>query len=734
MMGMYRKYHNFIERALFPLILLLYPFLAVNQGIDVADSTYSLTNFQYFDSMNGTWMVATFLSNAVGWLLMHLPFGGTLLGMKCYTTLMQSALALLVYFGLRKRIPAPLLFLGEFLALGLCWCPSTILYNYLTYLLMTGGILLIYMGLSGTEMTGQASEGAAVEDISENTDRIPAGCRERGIERDVSGKKRRLCFAAAGVCLGVNIAVRMPNVVQAAFILAVWYGIMLISKRRDREDAERREGDTTAAVGDRRAERTSAGKRPLPWRELLAVTGWCLLGYAIGFGVPFAAVCIKYGVTSYPDMVYTMFAMTEQAADYKPTSMLTGMFRDYGTGLCWLAFAGLCAAAAGFAFWVRERLYGIRESVGRQDVGRENGRVQSGGRTGDFENGWNAYTITGVIIKAGYLLLLLVLLRFYWGRGMFHFRYYEYGNGSIYYPAVLLLLVTIAAAVLCLIGKQVRLEQKILAALVLLQIFLTPLGSNNDLYPIVNNLFVAAPFLLWVMWDRSAGRRTDAETVVLMAGRRRGEEERHVIDMYAGIERKQNGSAYDFVWRAPVAFLIAFVTVQSIGSHTNFVFQDGIYGEPRERQIKLPEKAAGVYTTLENGALLEELCAFIEEEGLTDREMITYGELPGLHYLLDMPPALSTGWADLDSYRMIEYTRDLAALEAEMQAGKEAPVIIVSSAVAAYWSDDGEAIGWFGVDVEEMAEDEKQRILSEWVRDYGYTERFGNARYVVYVK
>lgn len=689
MVAIYRKYHNIIENGLFPAVLLLYPFLIVNQGLDVADSTYSLTNFQYFGLMDGTWMVATFMANAAGWLLMHLPFGGTLLGMKCYTTLLQSATALMVYFGLKKRIAAPLLFLGEFLALGLCWCPSTILYNYLTYFLMAAAMLLLYRGLTA----GIFSAG-----VSPKVYECPGGCGVGSSQRGVSDRKQRLYFVAAGVCLGANVAVRMPNVVQAAFILAVWYGVALVSRQNDGKTMGQQAGvKAPAAEGATEKQAAGrayrAGRMRLPWSTLFRVTGWCLLGYAIGFGVPLAVICVRYGLSAYPDMVQTMFAMTEQAKDYKPSSMLTGMFGGYIRGLYWLAFAGVCIVAAGFAFWVRERIYGAGKRSGQH--GRGITDVQGDG----LREGRMAYNITGVIVKMVYVMLLLVLLRFYWGRGMFHFRYYEHGNGCIYDPTVLLLLVTIAAAVYCLTGKKVCVEQKILAALVLLQIFLTPLGSNNDLYPIINNLFVAAPFLLWVLWSRFA----------------------------------EKAGPYEFVWRAPAVFLILFVTVQSIGSHTCFVFQDGIYGEPRDMCVKVPEKAAGICTNLENGALLEELSDFIKEEGLTGREMITYGELPGLHYLLDMPTALSTGWPDLDSYRMTEYTRDLAALETESGAGKEMPVIIVSPAVAAYWSDDGEAINWFGVDVEKMAADEKQRILAEWIRDYGYTEVFGNARYVVYM-
>lgn len=592
---------------------MLYPLLTVNQGLDVADTTYSLTNFQYFGSMDGTWMVATFLANVTGWLLMHLPFGKTLLGMYFYTSLVQSVTALSVYFGLRKRMPAPLLFLGEFIALGLCWCPSTILYNYLTYLLMTAGILFLYHGICG---------------------------------------RKPLYFVAAGICLGANVAVRMPNVAQAAFILAVWYGIVI----NGRKNTEKGSG---------------------LWTALFRETGWCLLGYGIGFGTPLVVICVRYGVSAYPDMVYTMFAMTDQAVDYKPASMMTGMFGDYARGLYWFLFAVVCMALGWLLFTVREKIAVKKSGASGKNVG---------------------FVCGGI-----YAALFLILLRFYWGRGMYTFRYYEHDYRSMYYPTVLFLLVTIYLCGYCLFAKKIGFEKKILAVLLLLQIFVTPLGSNNALSPIINNLFLAAPFTLWVSYECVCARRQ---------------------------EKAWEKTA---VWAMPLTMLVLFVLVQSIGFHKNFVFQDGIWGEPRDRKVELPKKAAGIYTNRENGALLQELALFMQQEHLSGREMITYGELPGLHYLLDMPSALSTAWPDLDSYRMAEYRRDLEALAERIAAGEEPPVIVLSSSVAAYLSDDGEAMGWFDVDMEAMAADEKIQILAQWLGAYGYTEQYGDARYVVYV-
>ena len=597
----YKKYQNFIEKILFPALLILYPLSKINQGIDVSDTTYSLANFQYFISMDGTWIVATFLSNAVGNLMMHLPFGSTMMGMYFYTALVQSVTAFVVYAALRRRMPAPFVFVGEWIALGLCWCPSTMLYNYLTYLLMTAGILLLYEGIL---------------------------------------KDDKKYYVVAGICLGMNVAVRMPNVVQAALIIAVWYGAFIYGRT---------------------------------WQQAIRETLWCVLGYAVGFGVPLTAICIRYGVGAYPAMVKALFAMTDKATDYKPAAMVTGMFGDYTIGLYRLAFAGICMVGGWTLFALQRRLFSGKRGV-------------------------------MVWCKVLYVAVLLVLLRFYWGRGVFTFFYYD--DSSIYNASVLLILVGILTALYCLFRKNIRPWLKILAILVLVQVFVTPLGSNNYLYPIINNLFIVVPFLLWVAYDRYVSCR--AEDM-------RGE---------GGI--LSGTGALAFVWGAPFVLLIVLLFVQSTGFHMAYAFRDGIHGEARDTKLTTLVKAKNIYTNQDNAAWLEELAEYTKGAGLMGRELISYGELPGLGYLLDMPPALSTFWPDLPSYLMSEYERDMARLTTP-------PVIIVASPVAAYLNEDADGMNWFGSDREALERDEKLQILSAYMAEHSYREMFGNGRYVVYL-
>lgn len=184
------------ERFVFPLILFFYPFIGLLQGADITDTTYSLGYYQYGDVLDRMWYFATFLPNVIGSLLMHLPFGNTMVGMNVYCTLVICATALSVYYLLaRFEMPAWMNFIGLFLAESLCWCPRVILYNYLTYFFFTLGTLVLVRTLS----------------------------------RPVAAK--RMLFLA-GVLFGLNVMVRLPNVTEALMIVVLpAYGVWMHKKK-----------------------------------------------------------------------------------------------------------------------------------------------------------------------------------------------------------------------------------------------------------------------------------------------------------------------------------------------------------------------------------------------------------------------------------------------------------------------------------------------------------------------
>ena len=179
-----QKTENRLSKVVFPLVLLVFPLLLANQGIDVSDTTYSLGYYRFMEEMDVTWVLATYLANVAGAFLMKLPMGDTLLGMNFYTGLLVSATGLLCYAALSRWMPAWMAFAGELTALALCWCPTTILYNYLTYFLFSAGSLFLGRAL----FTGKS-----------------------------------VCYVLAGVCLGLNVTVRFSNLTEAALILAVWF-------------------------------------------------------------------------------------------------------------------------------------------------------------------------------------------------------------------------------------------------------------------------------------------------------------------------------------------------------------------------------------------------------------------------------------------------------------------------------------------------------------------------------
>ena len=164
----------------------MWPFAGIREGVDLGDSLYALTNYRFLSGSGSTWDMATFLSNRVGEGILHLPGAETLLGYKIYCTLLISLLAVLSYFVLKRFMPGWIAFTGEWIAVSLAWCPTVILYNTLTYFLLTLACLLLFLGVSSVPEKGSF-------------------------------------FVLAGVCLGLNVFVRFSNLTQAALILPVWF-------------------------------------------------------------------------------------------------------------------------------------------------------------------------------------------------------------------------------------------------------------------------------------------------------------------------------------------------------------------------------------------------------------------------------------------------------------------------------------------------------------------------------
>ena len=132
---------------IYRLLLLGFPMLHLNIGVDVADIGYNLANFEAFPHFNETWMLSTLLAQVVGKGMTFLPFGHTMMGMHFYCLLLLGGFAVLMFELLRKDFKPWMVFAGELLALCLCWSPKYILYQYMTYYLFCLAAVILVKGL-----------------------------------------------------------------------------------------------------------------------------------------------------------------------------------------------------------------------------------------------------------------------------------------------------------------------------------------------------------------------------------------------------------------------------------------------------------------------------------------------------------------------------------------------------------------------------------------------------------
>lgn len=387
-------------------------------------------------------------------------------------------------------------------------------------------------------------------------------------------------------------------------------------------------------------------------------TLYCAAGYLAGLLVPISVICVRYGASAYPRMISSLFGMTDHAADYKPTSMVQAMFADYIQYSAWLfLFAGYMALGLIFFY--------LLDKVNR---GKDK-------------------KIT-YVFEALYTLGLFVVLRFCYGRGMFDFNYSDYF--SMYKWVTVYLLIVIAMSLGALFYKTAGSDLRLWAVFLLVVIFVTPLGSNNGLYPVMNNLFLVLPVSVLMMEDL--------------------------------FRRSQRFKSKSFPFRITLGFVLVCTAVQSVLFGIGFVFHDkGVQKNDNRVVIELQcsDTGAGLATTVDKKKALEELDRYLYRHRLNEKQVILYGDIPALAYLFDMEPAISTTWADLDSNSMDMLERNLDRLAGD-RAPDELPVIILGcSSVESLTEESGLSY-------------QKLELIKDFAMENGYQECFRNVGYIVF--
>ncbi|MCR5498997.1 MAG: hypothetical protein K6F31_01225 [Acetatifactor sp.] len=641
-------------------VLILYPMRHVWVGGDLWDVGYNFGNFAYpgIQSMGKTWFFATYLSNAIGHLLTLLPYGHTVLGMNVYTGLFASLLAVLGYlFCTRSLKISPIFaFLGEMLALSMCWCPTAKLYDYLTYVFFLACMIFLYKGLV---------------------------------------KEKWWMLVLAGACLGLNVFVRFSNLPEMGLILAVWAYAFFDAWERGR--AADQEGAQTAeegALGAAEEGESEAGSVSWIGKGFSSLAKWtllCIAGYVIPLAIGFGWIAFRYGIGEYFQGIKLLFAMTENAADYKPLSMIAGLIWPFKEALYWIPRLVFFAVVAFLFVMVTDYLPLCLPEKAR-------------------EKGQRFFVVLGWIgmIAASLAMVIWIVFPRKEGAGRLTSFYYQ-SYDPVYWPCALTWMLAIGIALLHIIYLKGKKEDRLLGMMLILVGFLTSLGSNNGIYPTFNNMFVFFPYVL-------------AE----IAGFTRRTFEKASNRPKSASERKADVFPVAVVlW----AFL-GVVSVQIFLFGIFFVFCEGTGVKNANTAVSHNKALEGIYMSEERANALSELSEFVEREGLSGRKVILHGGVPSLSFYLGMPPAMHT-WSDLDSFSRDVCLETLQGLMTDIAKNDhEKPIVITSKKL----SEFGPIYPFRdSVDGVEPSGDEKWELIRSFMGFYKYEKVFENERFVVWM-
>ena len=298
----------------------------------------------------------------------------------------------------------------------------------------------------------------------------------------------------------------------------------------------------------------------------------------------------------------------------------------------------------------------------------------------------NAISTFLSVFLSVFVLYVLFQMRF---KDVFTTDYSEFKAVDIFVLSSLVL--STLFALIDMWSQRSNYMHKFLALIVLVFIFIIPLGDNTGMRSYQNAMILFYPLALGIAWDKMITRTSFR------------------VSLFGIKNATQN-----YIGRIGIGAVMTVVTLfQSFFFFTNFS-----YGTPgiKELNAKIsygPLK--GTYETRANANTIDGLSLYFTEEGLTGRDIITWGDIPLMTYGLECKSAFSTAWPDLDEFTETTFKRELATLDK--------PVIVINKHYSG--GDPLNPAIW--------PYSEKAECLAKFIDEKGYDIRYENDVYRVYL-
>ena len=302
-------------------------------------------------------------------------------------------------------------------------------------------------------------------------------------------------------------------------------------------------------------------------------------------------------------------------------------------------------------------------------------------------------------------ILGLTMLTWLYFKGFCSLLFYSYD--SMLRPGILFLMLTMLVALIRIFHPKCPREEKLISGIILLVVLLTSIGSNNGIYPSLNNLFVAAPYTLWQSWRflQNAG------------------EKRFKVFRLSPLPAKGALAAF---------LLLCCFQFGLFGFH--FVFAEATGVQNAQSYVDNNKVLKNIRMGADKALWMTELSAYVDDNDLQGQEVILYGQIPSLSYYLQMPSAFNP-WSDLNSYSVEQMAFDLAETADGMERKGSRPVIILEREYSAWMTGGVGALEELGVGdqrIDAIARDQKWSLLLEFMEEQGYEQDFSNGKFTVF--